>query len=282
MRCVRVVIADRHPVVLYGLASLLSAENDFKVVAGCYDGKKCAQAIRDLSPDIALLDIFMPGLTGLDILATVTSEHLATRVVFLTASAEDRDLIIAAARGAYGVVLKEAPPDVLVHCLRQVAAGRRLLPPTHVEPPRGQASPAGNAAAENVLTVLTGRQRQIMHLVAEGLSNKEVARQLNISDGTIKVHLHHIYQKLAISNRTAFAALAFSHRNDVSIRRTIDVPSSMAIPSTAMLPSGTTASPSMSATASVLRAARPQQAAWSPASAIPRPIPVLRRAIPTS
>jgi DNA-binding NarL/FixJ family response regulator len=204
MRCVKVVIADRHPVVVHGLMSLLGAENDFKVVASCYDGKKCLQAIRDLSPDIALLDILMSGLTGLDILAAATSEHLPTRVVFLTASAEDRDLIIAAARGAYGVVLKEAAPGVLVRCLRQVAAGRRLLP----------LATTGNVVTENVLTVLTERERQIMHLVAEGLSNKEVGRQLNISDGTIKVHLHHIYQKLAISNRTALAALAFSHQDN--------------------------------------------------------------------
>jgi two-component system nitrate/nitrite response regulator NarL len=216
MRCTRVVIADRHPVVVHGLISLLGAESDFKVVASCYDGKKCLQAIRDLSPDIALLDIFMPGLTGLDILAAATSEHLRTRIVFLTASAEDRDLIIAAARGAYGVVLKEAAPDVLVHCLRQVAAGRRLLPLANGELPRGQEYSTGNVAPENVLTVLTERERQIMHLVSEGLSNKEVGRQLNISDGTIKVHLHHIYQKLAISNRTALAALAFSHHDNVS------------------------------------------------------------------
>jgi two-component system, NarL family, nitrate/nitrite response regulator NarL len=158
----------------------------------------------------------MPGLTGLDILAAATSEHLSTRVVFLTAAAEDRDLIIAAARGAYGVVLKEAPPDILLHCLRQVAAGRRLLPLTSCESPRLQEYSSGNTTPENVLTVLTERERQIMHLVSEGLSNKEVGRQLNISDGTIKVHLHHIYQKLAISNRTALAALAFSHHDNVS------------------------------------------------------------------
>jgi two-component system nitrate/nitrite response regulator NarL len=213
MRCVTVVIADRHPVVVYGLTGLLGAEIDFKVVASCNDGKKCLQAIRDLSPDIGLLDIFMPGLSGLDILADVTSEHLSTRIVFLTASAEDRELIIAAARGAYGVILKEAAPEVLVQCLREVAGGRRLLPLASSESLRWQESP-GTAITENVLTVLTDRERQIMHLVSEGLSNKEVGRQLNISDGTIKVHLHHIYQKLAISNRTALAALAFSHHDE--------------------------------------------------------------------
>ena len=216
MRCVSVVIADRHPVVLYGLMTILGAENDFKVVASCYDGKKCIQAIRNLSPTIALLDIVMPSLTGLDILAAATSEHLSTRIVFLTASAEDRDLIIAAARGAYGVVLKEAAPEVLVRCLRQVAVGRRLVPLTNYECLREHGCANGNAAPEDVLTVLTERERQIMHLVSEGLSNKEVGRRLNICDGTIKVHLHHIYQKLAISNRTALAALAFSHHDGIS------------------------------------------------------------------
>lgn len=214
MRCVKVVVADRHPVVVYGLRRLLGAENDFKVVASCYSGEKCIHAIRELSPDIALLDIFMPGLTGLDILAAATSEHLSTRIVFFTASAGERDLIMAAARGAYGVVLKEAAPNVLLHCLRQVAAGRRLLPLASNEPSRVE-GPALNQATENVLTVLTERERQIMHLVSEGLSNKMVGRQLNISDGTIKVHLHHIYQKLAISNRTALAALALSHHDKV-------------------------------------------------------------------
>jgi two-component system nitrate/nitrite response regulator NarL len=214
MRCVTVIIADRHPVVVHGLISLLGAESDFKLVASCNDGKRCLQAIRDLSPDIALLDIFMPGLTGLDILAAATSEHLPTRIVFLTASAEDRELIIAAARGAYGVILKEAAPEVLVQCLRQVASGRRLLPLANTESARWQENAPSTAMSENVLTVLTERERQIMHLVSEGLSNKEVGRQLNISDGTIKVHLHHIYQKLAISNRTALAALAFSHHDE--------------------------------------------------------------------
>jgi two-component system nitrate/nitrite response regulator NarL len=213
MRRINIVIADPHPVVVLGLMSILSAENDFNILASFYDGRECIQAIRNLSPDIALLDIFMPGLTGLDILAAATSEHLSTRIVFLTASAEDRDLIIAIARGAYGVILKDAPPHVLVHSLRQAAAGRRLLPLAYSDSPRIQECQTGT---DDVLTLLTERERQIVHLVSEGLSNKEVGRQLNVSDGTIKVHLHHIYQKLAISNRTALAALAFCQHDSVS------------------------------------------------------------------
>lgn len=207
MCSVKVVVADPHPVVVYGLTSLLGAHDDFNVVAGCYDGRQCIQAIRDLSPDIALLDMFMPSLPGLDILAAVTSEQLPTRVVFLTAFAEDRDLLTAVARGAYGVIFKDATPSALVQSLRRVVDGRRFFPLTN-----GNGN--GNATNGNVLMVLTEREREIMHLVAEGLANKEVGRLLNISDGTIKVHLHHIYRKLAITNRTALAALEFTHHGD--------------------------------------------------------------------
>jgi two-component system, NarL family, nitrate/nitrite response regulator NarL len=195
-------------VVVYGLTRLLNAECDFNVVGSFYEGTSCIQAIRDLAPDIALLDVSMPGLTGLEVLAAVNLEHLPTRIVLLSAAAEHRDLIVAIARGAYGVIHKDVPPGVLVQSLRQVAAGRRLLPLPSLE---SQAQHGSNSNSNgDMLTVLTEREREIVRLVSEGLSNKEVGRQLNISDGTIKVHLHHVYQKLAISNRTALAALTLS------------------------------------------------------------------------
>jgi two-component system nitrate/nitrite response regulator NarL len=212
MRCTSVVIADCHPVVLQGLTSLLATENDFKVVACCSDGINCIEAIRGLLPDIAILDISMPGLSGLEILDIVNSEGLSTRLVFFTASVEDRELVLSAAAGAYGVLLKDAALDTMVQSLRQVADGQRLLPLPASDQvvPREQTN---TAIAENVLTVLTERERQIMRLVSEGLSNKEIGRRLNIADGTTKVHLHHIYQKLEISNRTVLAALAISHND---------------------------------------------------------------------
>ena len=205
MRCTSVVIADRYPVVLQGLTNVLTAESGFKVVACCSDGTDCIEAIRSLVPDIAILDISLPGLTGLEILTIAKSESLPTRLVFFTASVEDRELIVSAAAGAYGVILKDVALEILVQSLREIADGQRLLPLPTV--PREQ----GNVAnRENVLTVLTERERQIMRLVSGGLSNKEIGRQLNITDGTIKQHLHHIYQKLAISNRTVLAAFVIS------------------------------------------------------------------------
>jgi RNA polymerase sigma factor (sigma-70 family) len=214
VHCISVVIADRHPIVVQGLTNILGVESDFKVVASCHDGPACLDAIRNLAPDIAILDISMPGLTGLEILETVNSEGLSTQLVFFTESVHDRELVMSAAAGAYGVLLKDASIENLVRSLRQVADGQRLLPLPSSEPGASREQEQKNIAiAENVLTVLTERERQIMALVSEGLSNKEIGRRLNIADGTIKVHLHHVYQKLEISNRTVLAALAIS-QND--------------------------------------------------------------------
>ena len=211
MRCMNVLIADRCPVVVHGLKKVLGAQHNFKLVACCSDGLSCAEAIRSLRPDIAILDISMPGLTGLEILSIVKSEGFSTRVVFFSASVEDSELVKSAAGGAYGVILKDAALEFLVKSLQQVADGQRLFPlPSFDQVSREQ-------SAVNALTVLTGREHQIMCLVSEGLSNKEIGRRLNICDGTIKVHLHHIYEKLEISNRTALAALAIS-QNETSNR----------------------------------------------------------------
>ncbi len=216
MVCVTVIIADRYPVFLCGLTSVLREQDDFDIVASCCDGTKCIQAIRKLSPHIALLDISMPGLSGLEILGTAASEGLCTRVLLLTASMEAHELATAAARGAYGVVPKDASPETLIRCLRRVAAGRRMLPfvSSGEELRQVQGRGARNGDARNMLSMLTERERQIMQLVSEGLSNKEVGHWLDISDGTIKVHLHNIYQKLAINNRTTLAALAMCRQTE--------------------------------------------------------------------
>ena len=209
MRCINVLIADRCPVVVQGLKEVLGAQHNFKLVACCSDGISCIQAIRSLRPDIAILDISMPGLTGLEILSIVNCESFSTRVVFFSASVEDSELVKSAAAGAYGVILKDVALEFLVKSLQQVADGQRLLP----LPSSDQVSREQSAVRKNALTGLTDGEHQIMCLVSEGLSNKEIGRRLNISDGTIKVH--HIYEKLEISNRTALAALAIS-QNETS------------------------------------------------------------------
>jgi two-component system nitrate/nitrite response regulator NarL len=200
-----VVVADRHPMLLLGLSTVLGAEVDFDIVATCGDATSCIEAIRSLAPDIALLDPTMPELVALKNSFGANAGSRTRLVLYIPA--EDRDLVLTDGFDGCSVILKEASAEALVQSLRQIASGIRILPQSLTD----QIVPAAQAAnSDNALTVLTDRERQIIRLVSEGLSNKEIGRRLNIADGTIKVHLHHIFQKLEISNRTALAALAFS------------------------------------------------------------------------
>ena len=214
MRCVSVVVADCHPVVLQGLTSILGPGSGFKILASCHDGPSFVSAIRRFMPDIGILEVSLPGLTGLEILTLANSEKLPTRLVFFTASGQDHQLVAPAPTGAYGVLQKNVAPDVLVQFLRHVAEGQRRMPCADHGAGREQKN---SGAPENGPSLLTDRERQIMTLVSDGLSNKEIARRLNIADGTIKVHLHHIFRKLEVSNRTVLAALALSLNDDLSL-----------------------------------------------------------------
>jgi two-component system nitrate/nitrite response regulator NarL len=213
MRRTSVVIADRHPVVLQGLSSVLGSEPDFNIVASCSDSASCIGAIRNLAPDIALLDPAMPGLTALKVLSIANSENRSTHFVFFTSSVEDYELVLSAAADGCSVIPKDVTLEILVQSLRQAANGQVLLPSSTDHSVSGEIG----AVSENALTALTDRERQIMRLVSEGLSNKEIGRRLNIADGTIKVHLHNIFQKLEISNRTVLAALALSHNDRANV-----------------------------------------------------------------
>lgn len=221
MHRTRVIIADRHPIVLQGISSVLATQHDFTIVACCGNGASCIEALRLLVPDIVLLDVAMPGISGPEILALVNGERLGTRVVFFTGLAGDRDLTRLAAEGAHAVLTRDAALDRMVEVLRQVAQGQRPLP---LAPTNHEVIQQDPATEEKSLTQLTERERQIMRLVSEGLSNKEIGRRLNTADGTIKVHLHHIFQKLDISNRTVLAALAISRNEVRAVTRDVAAP----------------------------------------------------------
>ena len=205
MRRVRLVIADRHPIVLQGLVSLLRAQPDFEVVACCLDGASCLAAIRRLTPDVALLEDGFTDVTASDLLATVDDEGLSSRLVFFTASIACGDLARAMATGACGTIPMNAKPDALVQSLR-------------LEKPGSDLARIGNEAngiasfGNNVLALLTVNERTIMDLVAEGLSDGEIARVLGVSPDIVRSHLDHARQKLGISSRTELAALALSRR----------------------------------------------------------------------
>lgn len=207
---VRLVIADDHPIVLEGIARVLEAESDFDVCAKCSSGADALQAIRQYRPHVAVLDIVMPDLTGLDALSTITAEGLGTKVIFLTAHATDAHILALIERGARALVLKDMAIGELRSCIRKVAAGGFYLPndivAAAIERETGRRS-----IGEQFERVLSAREREVVLLVAEGLPNKEIARRLNLSEGTVRIHVHNIYQKTGVGSRAALTALALSH-----------------------------------------------------------------------
>src|SRR3954452_2406190 len=157
---IRIVIADRQPVVLKGLAKVLGAHSGFNVVASCSDAVSCIEAIRKLAPDLALLGTSIPGPTATEILALVNSESLSTKLVFFTGSLEQYQLLTSTPLGAHGVILKDVAPEILLQSLRQIARSQWL--PLRSS---GQAQASNIAAGQKVPAVLTQRERQIMRLV---------------------------------------------------------------------------------------------------------------------
>lgn len=198
---IRLVIADRRPIVLQGFASMFAAERDFAVVASCLDGAGCLEAVRKLAPDLVLVEDGFCDVTASDMLAVVKAEHIPTRLVFYTASVTDGDLAAAIAAGACCAISMRKQPEALIQSLRLLAP----LPDHATAPGQGT-----GALGQNGLGALTDQDRKIMRLVACGMSNRQIARQLKMSADTIKARLDHISTQLEIKNRTEVTAFALS------------------------------------------------------------------------
>jgi DNA-binding NarL/FixJ family response regulator len=209
------VIADDHPVFLGGLRTLIQTDPMFEIVAECLDGMSALRALHDLKPDLAILDIAMPGLSGVEVLAAL-DDRSPTRIIFLTASANDSHIAEAVARGAYGFMLKDAAADTLLECMREVATGNHWFS-TELVNPAFTLPVAHPDEGERTSNTLTPREYEIIRLVAEGLSNKEIGSHIGVTEGTVKIHLHNIYQKLDVNNRTALAAWVLSYGNNAKI-----------------------------------------------------------------
>ena len=201
----RLLIADDHPLVLSGIENVLR-DSGFEIVGLVDNGNAVLDCIATTRPDILLLDVNMPGRSGLDVLRTLRSRGDTRPVVLLTASLRDGDLVEALQLGVNGFMLKDGAAALLVTCLNQVRNGQRWIERSLLE--RGlELTLNGQVDGQDGLSPLTPRERAIAHLVAKGMRNKEVAQELGLTEGTVKVWLHRIYEKLGISNRTELAIL---------------------------------------------------------------------------
>jgi DNA-binding NarL/FixJ family response regulator len=199
---INLVLADDHPIVLAGLENMFRRERDCRVVASCVDGVEAMRAISRHCPDVAVLDLRMPRMHGLAVLRQIQKEKLATRTVLLAAVLEDDDLVEAVRLGVRGIVLKEMAPTLVVQCVREVHAGGQWLEKRSVSQAIEKLI-RREEATRDMAKVLTPRELQIAGAVASGLRNKEIADKLGIAEGTVKIHLHVIYEKLNIDGRMA-------------------------------------------------------------------------------
>jgi DNA-binding NarL/FixJ family response regulator len=209
---ISVVIADDHPIVLHGMTEILRAQPDISVVAACSCGRDATAAIQQFAPNVAVLDIIMPDLNGLDVLLSIVRHGFKTSVALLTAVATYDQILAAMASGAKGLLFKDAAPDNLVDCVREIAKGNLWFPHGLVGAARERES-GRQVGGKCSIGALSPRERQLALLVSEGLTDKLIAEQLYLAEGTVKIHLHHIYKKLGIPNRTTLSTLAITHRD---------------------------------------------------------------------
>ncbi len=204
---VRIVLADDHPAVRKGLIQVFSEEGDLEVVAECCDGETALVAIREHAPDVAVVDLRMPRATGLDVLKRLQSEAVRPPVILLVGNISDDEVMEAMRLGVKGIVLKEFAPSLLVQSVRKVASGGVWLEKESVARVLDKLL-GKEERAQSARSILTAREIELTVMTAGGLSNREIAEKLFISEGTVKSHLHTIFEKLSIKGRMQLAQFA--------------------------------------------------------------------------
>ena len=212
---IRVLIADDHPIFRQGLRTILEAEDGFVVVAEAADGNEAVRLARDFQPDVLLLDLAMPGVSGMEALAELAAAPTPVRTIMLTAAIEKAEIVKALQLGAAGVVLKSSSTDLLFKSIRSVMAGQHWIGRDAVsdlvQALRAQIGTAPEKPARERFG-LTRREIEITSSVVAGLSNRELAVKLSLSEDTVKHHLTNIFNKMGASNRLELALFAVHHR----------------------------------------------------------------------
>ena len=210
---IRVLIADDHPVVRIGLRNMLQADSHIKVIAEAKDGVEALHMVRTLRPDILLLDLAMPKMPGIEALREITTENADTRTIVLTGQIDKRQILESLQLGARGVVLKDAAVAHLAACIRAVMQGQYWLdgrPVTNLVQVLRELT-AQTAPPPRKTFGLTARELEVVTLITEGSTNKDIAETFGISEETVKRHLTNIFNKIGVGNRLELALFAFNH-----------------------------------------------------------------------
>ena len=214
---IRVLLADDHAILRAGLRKLLEAEPGFRIIGEAPDGTEAVRMAHDLQPDILLLDLAMPRLTGLEVLRELRTGPKPVHTIILTAAIEKAEIVTALQLGASGIVLKDAATEVLFKSISSVLSGQhwigREATADLVQALRDQMGTASTPAQKRAPRFgLTPRELQVVGTVVAGYSNREIAKQFSLSEDTVKHHLSKIFDKTGASNRLELALFAVHHR----------------------------------------------------------------------
>ncbi|MFF7728152.1 response regulator [Streptomyces sp. NPDC008001] len=207
---IRVVLVDDHQVVRRGLRTFLEVQDDIEVVGEAADGAEGVERTEELRPDVVLMDVKMPGTDGIEALRRLRELQNPARVLIVTSFTEQRTVIPALRAGAAGYVYKDVDPEALAGAIRSVHAGHVLLQPEVAGAllSQDEGGPGGSQGRGNALTE---REREVLALIADGRSNREIARALVLSEKTVKTHVSNILMKLDLADRTQAALWAVRH-----------------------------------------------------------------------
>ncbi|WP_233115941.1 two-component system response regulator NarL [Aggregatibacter actinomycetemcomitans] len=203
----KVLIIDDHPLMRRGIKQLVELEEGFEVVGGAGNGTEGINLALQTSPDLIILDLNMKGLSGLDTLKALRAEGVDARIVILTVSDAKNDIFTSIDAGADGYLLKDTEPDTLLSQLKRIARGEVILSDSIKNLLLERQS------AQEPIYSLTDREMGVLRLIATGLSNKQIAGQLFISEETVKVHIRNLLRKLNVHSRVAATVLYFEHKN---------------------------------------------------------------------
>jgi DNA-binding NarL/FixJ family response regulator len=202
---IRVLVVDDHPVVRHGLIAMLRWETDLEVVGEAGDGAAAVQLIEELEPEVVLLDLRMPELSGIEVMQRIRKTLPAVRFLVLTTYDTDEYLAPALAAGAQGYLLKDAMPEDLAQAVRSIARGGAALEPGVAARVLERMQSGGSPEPEP----LSAREREVLQLLANGATNRQIAAQLNLSENTVKTHLSNIFSKLDVQSRAEAVAVAY-------------------------------------------------------------------------